>query len=77
MSHFRKMLLAVAAVASFFGAADSAKAQANPYVCNTSFSPLVVRSEGLRELVLGAGKAAALACGQHDDDGAVEHVSSR
>ncbi|MBZ2184691.1 MAG: hypothetical protein K7J46_08250 [Bryobacter sp.] len=51
MSHFRKMLLAVAAVASFFGAADSAKAQANPYVCNTSFSPLVVRSEGLRELV--------------------------
>lgn len=51
MSHFRKMLLAVAAVASFFGAADSAKAQANPYVCNTSFSPLVVRVEGLRELV--------------------------
>ncbi len=51
MSHFRKMLLAVAAVASFFGAADSAKAQGNPYVCNTSFSPLVVRVEGLRELV--------------------------
>lgn len=51
MSHFRKMLFAAAAVASFIGTSNTANAQANPFVCNTSFSPLVVRVEGLRELV--------------------------
>jgi hypothetical protein len=52
MVHFRKVLLAVAAVASFIGAGSTANAQqSNPFVCNTSFSPLVVRVEGLRELV--------------------------
>lgn len=51
MSHFRKMLVAAAFVASFIGSTDTASAQANPFVCNTSFSPLVVRVEGLRELV--------------------------
>jgi len=51
MSHFRKMLFAAAAVASFIGSTGTASAQANPFVCNTSFSPLVVRVEGLRELV--------------------------
>jgi hypothetical protein len=51
MSHFRKMLFAAAAVATFIGSAGSASAQTNPFVCNTSFSPLVVRVEGLRELV--------------------------
>lgn len=52
MLHFRKVLLAVAAVASFIGAGSTANAQqSNPFVCNTSFSPLVVRVEGLRELV--------------------------
>ncbi len=53
MSHFRKMLFAAAAVASFLGMGNSANAQnnSNPFVCNTSFSPLVVRVEGLRELV--------------------------
>lgn len=51
MSHFRKMLFAAAAVASFLGMSNSANAQSNPFVCNTSFSPLVVRVEGLRELV--------------------------
>lgn len=51
MSHFRKMLFAAAAVAAFFGGSGSASAQPNPFVCNTSFSPLVVRVEGLRELV--------------------------
>ena len=53
MSHFRKMLFAAAAVASFLGMGNSASAQnnSNPFVCNTSFSPLVVRVEGLRELV--------------------------
>ena len=52
MSHFRKMLFALAAVASFFGVTGNANAQgSNPFVCNTSFSPLVVRVEGLRELV--------------------------
>lgn len=52
MSHFRKMLFALAAVASFFGTTSNANAQgSNPFVCNTSFSPLVVRVEGLRELV--------------------------
>lgn len=50
MSHFRKMLFAAAAVATFLGSAGTASAQ-NPFVCNTSFSPLVVRVEGLRELV--------------------------
>ncbi len=49
MSHFRKMLFAAAAVASFIGSSNTASAQ--PFVCNTSFSPLVVRVEGLRELV--------------------------
>ena len=49
MSHFRKMLFAAAAVASFLGMDTTASAQ--PFVCNTSFSPLVVRVEGLRELV--------------------------
>jgi hypothetical protein len=51
MSHFRKMLFAAAAVASFIGTSNVASAQSNPFVCNTSFSPLVVRVEGLRELV--------------------------
>lgn len=53
MVHFRKVLLAVAAVASFIGAGSTANAQnqSNPFVCNTSFSPLVVRAEGLRELL--------------------------
>ena len=51
MSHFRKMLFVAAAVASFIGTSNTANAQANPFVCNTSFSPLVVRVEGLRELV--------------------------
>jgi hypothetical protein len=52
MSHFRKMLFAAAAVASFLGMGNSANAQtSNPFVCNTSFSPLVVRVEGLREIV--------------------------
>lgn len=53
MLHFRKVLLAVAAVASFIGAGSTANAQnqSNPFVCNTSFSPLVVRAEGLRELL--------------------------
>ena len=52
MSHFRKMLFAAAAVASFIGTSNTANAQGtNPFVCNTSFSPLVVRVEGLRELV--------------------------
>jgi len=51
MSHFRKMLFAAAVVASFIGSTSTASAQANPFVCNTSFSPLVVRVEGLRELV--------------------------
>ena len=51
MSHFRKMLFAAAVVASFIGTSNTANAQANPFVCNTSFSPLVVRVEGLRELV--------------------------
>jgi hypothetical protein len=51
MSHFRKMLFAAAVVASFIGTSGTASAQTNPFVCNTSFSPLVVRVEGLRELV--------------------------
>jgi hypothetical protein len=51
MSHFRKMLFAAAVVASFIGSTGTASAQASPFVCNTSFSPLVVRVEGLRELV--------------------------
>jgi hypothetical protein len=52
MSHFRKMLFALVATASFFGMSGNAQAQtSNPFVCNTSFSPLVVRVEGLRELV--------------------------
>jgi hypothetical protein len=52
MSHFRKMLFAAAAVVSFLGMGNSANAQtSNPFVCNTSFSPLVVRVEGLREIV--------------------------
>jgi hypothetical protein len=52
MSHFRKMLFALVATASFFGMSSNAQAQtSNPFVCNTSFSPLVVRVEGLRELV--------------------------
>lgn len=51
MSHFRKMLFAAAVVASVIGSTGTASAQANPFVCNTSFSPLVVRVEGLRELV--------------------------
>jgi hypothetical protein len=51
MSHFRKMLFAAAAVASFIGTSNVASAQSNPFVCNTSFTPLVVRVEGLRELV--------------------------
>ncbi|MDX2268516.1 MAG: hypothetical protein NW208_10455 [Bryobacter sp.] len=52
MSHFRKMLFALVATASFFGISGTAQAQtSNPFVCNTSFSPLVVRVEGLRELV--------------------------
>lgn len=52
MSHFRKMLFALVATASFFGMTGNAQAQtSNPFVCNTSFSPLVVRVEGLRELV--------------------------
>ncbi len=52
MSHFRKMLFALVATASFIGMSGNAQAQtSNPFVCNTSFSPLVVRVEGLRELV--------------------------
>jgi len=52
MSHFRKMLFALVATASFLGMSSNANAQtSNPFVCNTSFSPLVVRVEGLRELV--------------------------
>lgn len=52
MSHFRKMLFALVATASFVGMSGNAQAQtSNPFVCNTSFSPLVVRVEGLRELV--------------------------
>jgi len=51
MSSFRKMLFAVAAVASFFGSSTVASAQTNPFVCSTTFTPLVVRVEGLRELV--------------------------
>ncbi len=51
MSHFRKMLFALVATASFFGMTGNAQAQSSPFVCNTSFSPLVVRVEGLRELV--------------------------
>lgn len=52
MSHFRKMLFALVATASFIGMSGNAQAQtSNPFVCNTSFSPLVVRVEGLREIV--------------------------
>lgn len=51
MSHFRKMLFAAAAVASFIGTSNTANAQSNPFICNTTFTNLVVRSEGLRELV--------------------------
>lgn len=42
-----RFILAAVLTASYY----SANAQGNPFVCNTSFSPLVVRVEGLRELV--------------------------
>ena len=50
MADFRKLFLALVAVTLLFGTAASAVAQ-NPYSCDATAVPTLVRSEGIAELV--------------------------